>query len=205
MSLLSQQEKERIRKAIATAEQKTDAELVAVLAKQSDSYHYIPVLWAAIFALLSPLMIIFLPFWLGTADSFVFQMLIFITLALAFQISALQRFLIPKPIAYWRAANMARRQFIENNLHHTKGATGILIFVSEKERYVEIIADRGINQFVEAEQWQKIVAQFILSIKQKQTSSGLTRCIDACAELLHKHVPLTEEKNELPNHLIILE
>ena len=89
-------------------------------------------------------------------------------------------------------------------MHHTKGETGVLLFIAEAEHYVEIIADRGISQHVSNEQWQVVVDDLIASIQRKQTLLGLKSCISSCGELLQQYAPATTEKNELPNHLILL-
>ena len=81
---------------------------------------------------------------------------------------------------------------------------GVLIFVSEAERYVEIIADSGISQFVKNDRWQSSVDQLIKQLKSGEIEQGLTACIKDCGELLSKHAPATYPKNELPNHLIVL-
>src|SRR5690606_20527045 len=52
MCLLSEEEQRQVAEAIARVERETDAELVTVLAARADDYHYIPLLWAGILALL---------------------------------------------------------------------------------------------------------------------------------------------------------
>lgn len=205
MAILNQEQQQQITQAIAAIEEKTDAELVAVLAKQSDRYQYIPPLWAALLALLTPLVFVLSPLRLGAGEIYMIQLLVFLVAGLILRIPAVSIRLIPKPVRYWRAANMARRQFLENNLHHTRGETGVLIFVSEAERYIEIIADRGINRMVGQEKWQRIVDELTDAIKRGDTMAGFLNCIDACGVLLREHVPLTTNKDELPNHLVVLE
>ena len=204
MALLTQEQLDLVEKTISNIEQQTDAELVTVLARRADGYLYIPTLWAAVIALLLPLSLRLTPFWLDGDDLLWLQWLCFVVFALLFRIPFFTQRLVPKPIKYLRAANLARRQFLENNVHLTKGHTGVLIFVAEAEHYVEIIADQGINDKVTAEAWQQIVNAFIDAVKQGQTHAGFIRCIEDCGELLKRHVPLTESKNELPNHLVLL-
>lgn len=112
--------------------------------------------------------------------------------------------LVPKGVKYWRAENLARRQFLENNLHHTIGESGVLIFVSAAEHYVEIIADRGIDKFIDQAQWQSIIDSFIVEVKAGNTAAGFIDCINSCGKLLEEFVPSTNVKNELPNHLVII-
>ena len=168
MTLLNDAELETIANSIAEVERTTDAELVMVLARQADNYLYIPTLYAALVALLAPLVLKLTPLWLTAEDLLLMQWINFIVLAIVFRLPAVTMALVPKHIKYWRAANLARRQFLEQNLHHTKGETGVLIFIAEAEHYVEIIADRGISQHVSNPQWQGIVNELIDHIKQRQ-------------------------------------
>lgn len=204
MTIINKDEQQAVANLIADLETRTDAEFVAVLARRSDDYHYIPFLWAAVVALLIPLPALFTPFWLTTVDILLVQWTAFVLLSLLFYIPALRIRLIPKSVRYWRAANMARRQFLENNLHHTLGETGVLLFVSEAERYVEIIADRGINQLVAQTEWQTLVDNFVAAVIAGKTHQGLVNCINGCGEILKQRVPATHERNELPNHLVVI-
>lgn len=203
--ILNQAQQKEISSAIAEVEKDTDAELVTVLAKRADNYYYIPTLWAAVIALLVPILVMFTPLWLSGDELLLMQWTVFIVLAVVFHIPFIMMKLVPKKVRYWRASNLARRQFLENNLHHTKNSMGVLIFVSEAEHYVEIIADQGISQHVSNDEWQEIVNAFIEKVKAGQTREGFLNCINSCSALLKKFAPASEEKNELPNHLIILE
>ena len=204
MSLLKQQELQAVSDAITDAERNTDAELVAVLAAQSDDYRYIPTLWAAVIALLVPGVVWFAGLWLETLEVLAIQLGCFFVLTVLFRVPAIMLHLIPRSVRNWRASNLARRQFLDNNLHHTEQECGVMIFVSEAEHYVEILADRGIDQHVDQQQWQAIVDTLIAAIKKGQTQQGLIRSIESCGELLAQHAPATKVKNELPNHLVLL-
>lgn len=201
---LSNESLAHVADAVRTVETRTDAELVTVLAKKADSYWYIPTLWAALLGLLVPLLITLTPFWLDWQDLFLIQWVTFLLAALIFRIPYLMMLLVPKEVKFWRANNLAKRQFLENNLHHTVGETGVLIFVSVAERYVEILADRGVDQHVSPEDWQSIIDRFIIAIKNNNTEQGLVDCIGQCGALLEKCIPATSAKNELPNHLVLI-
>ena len=204
MRIIDEKSLEAVNAAIQQVERQTDAELVAVLARQADDYRYIPALWAALIALLVPGIAWLSGLWLDTPGLLLLQLAVFLVLAALLRVPFILFRLIPRSVRAWRAANLARRQFLENNLHHTAGESGVLIFISEAERYVEIIADRGINRHVQQEQWQDIVDALTTAIKQNNTHQGLLDCINACGGLLKEHVPATSEKNELPNHLVVI-
>ncbi|WP_372610618.1 TPM domain-containing protein [Halomonas sp.] len=205
MALLSENEQRQVAEAINRVECDTDAELVTVLAPRADNYAYIPLLWAGLLALVVPGAINYFPGWLTAYELTLVQWATFIVLGLVFRIPAITTRLIPRSVRHWRAANLARRQFLEQDLHHTEGGTGMLIFVSEAERYVEILVDQGISQRVSDETWQSIVAAFTRRVKAGETLQGFLECIEACGEQLKEQVPATHERNELPNHLVMLD
>lgn len=204
MTLLSEAELQRVADAITEVERHTDAELVTVLATRADDYAYIPLLWASLVALLLPGAANFFGGWLSAAQLLLVQWLTFALLALLGRIPSLTSRLIPRAVRHWRAANLARRQFLEHNLHHTEAGTGMLIFVSEAERYVEIIVDRGISSRIDDGAWQALVDVFTAEVRRGRTLEGFLGCIRGCGELLQQHVPATHERNELPNRLIVL-
>ncbi|PAU60640.1 hypothetical protein BZL41_15170 [Pseudomonas sp. PIC25] len=204
MTLLSEAELQRVADAITEVERHTDAELVTVLATRADDYAYIPLLWASLVALLLPGAANFFGGWLSAAQLLLVQWLTFALLALLGRIPPLTSRLIPRTVRHWRAANLARRQFLEHNLHHTEAGTGMLIFVSEAERYVEIIVDRGISSRIDDGAWQALVDVFTAEVRGGRTLEGFLGCIRGCGELLRQHVPATHERNELPNRLIVL-
>ena len=202
--MLSEQQAKEIEQAIVKAEARTDGELVTVLARRSDDYLYIPVLWAALVALMTPAVLLFSPLWLSAGEVFVLQLAVFLGLVLILRFPPLLHRIIPPGVKRWRSGNLARRQFLENNLHHTRGETGVLIFVSQLEHYVEIIADRGIDAHVDEAQWQAIVDQFVIRVRKRETLEGFLGAIESCGELLSQHAPVTSEHDELPNRLILL-
>ncbi|WP_043527621.1 TPM domain-containing protein [Litchfieldella xinjiangensis] len=204
MALLNEDEQRQVAEAIDRIERDTDAEVVTVLAAQADNYSYIPLLWAGLVALVVPGAINFFPGWLSASSLLLVQWITFVVLALLFRAPSVTTRLIPQSVRHWRASNLARRQFLEQNLHHTQDATGMLIFVSEAERYVEILVDRGIASRLDDATWDTIVADFTRHVREGQTLQGFLECIEACGKHLHEHIPATHERNELSNRLVML-
>lgn len=203
MSLLAQEDQSKVAQAIKDVESRTNAELVAVLCARSDEYRYIPILWATLVALLVPAALYFttLPIeWTVWG-----QLSIFVVLALILQISNVRVRLIPKNVRYWRASNMARRQFLEQGLHRTDQQTGVLIFVSEDERYVEILCDDGVSKQIPDTEWQEIVQEFVAHVTSRQTLHGFLQCLKKVGDHLEVAVPKTpDNKNELDDRLILI-
>ena len=204
MALLTQQQQQQVAQAVTRAEQRTDAEIVTVLAPRADDYSYIPLLWASLIALLVPAVLHVLNSGMAIYSLLMAQWATFVLLSLIFRIPAITTRLIPPRVRYWRASNLARRQFLEQKLHHTEGRTGVLIFVSEAERYVEILVDEGISRHLHDSDWGSIVNDFVRRVALGHTAEGFIACIDASAELLAQHIPKTQPRNQLPNRLVML-
>ena len=205
MAFLGDQDRQRIRAAIEAAERKTRGEFVTVIAREADDYLYIPILWAALIALLFPGVEQFVDQpWL-TAHIYTSQLVSFVLIALLFRLPAIKHRLIPKTVQHQRAHRIALQQFLLQNLHATEERTGVLLFVSVAEHYVEIIADRGINDRVGPHTWYALVQDFIAEVRKGRVTEGFVRTIQACGELLETHFPAKEgDRNELPDHLVEL-
>lgn len=203
MTFISQTDRENIAEAIRQVEKNTDGELVTVISRQSDQYFYIPLLWATLIALAIPGLIMIVDHPLALMHSYTIQFVSFLVLAILFRWQPVTMRLIPRQVKHQRAHRVAMEQFFMQNLHHTKSASGILIFVSIAERYVEIIADKGINDVVPAGSWDAIVEQFTSRVKGGQVATGFLETIDACGHVLAEHYPKSDgNPNELPNHLV---
>jgi len=112
---------------------------------------------------------------------------------------------VPKSLARLRASRFAREQFYAQNVHNTVERSGILIFVSVAERYVEIIGDQGINDVIAKNEWRDIVNQFVRDVKSQHLGDGFVTAINSCGDKLTTHFPIRDgDKNELPNRIIIL-
>ncbi|MBL4570124.1 MAG: TPM domain-containing protein [Alcanivorax sp.] len=202
--LLDKNAQETLAQTIGEQEKRTDAELVTVLAGQADDYRYVTLLWAALLSLLVPVALLFLPVWLTPFEGLLLQWGVLLVLAVLFRLKPVQFRVVPRRLQRMRAAGLARQAFLEQGMHRTRGGTGLLIFVSEAEHYVEILADQGIARHVDDSEWQAIVDAFIARVKAGRVAEGFQECVAACGDKLATHVPATEQKNELPNHLIML-
>jgi putative membrane protein len=203
--LLTETDKAAVSEAIKQAESHTSGELVTVITSASDDYWFIPTLWAALLALLVPAVIILYGTWMDAASIFSIQVAVFMGLALLFRIPVIKHALVPRSIKHLRASRVAREQFFLQGLQNTEGRTGILIFVSVAERYVEVIADKGINDVVPAGTWDKVVSDFITEVKARKYTEGFIAAVEDCGTILAEHFPAQVENiNELPNHLIEL-
>ena len=138
-------------------------------------------------------------------EIYVLQLVTFAVLAALVQWWPLRIALVPRFIKRSRAHRHAVDQFLAQNLHTTKGRTGVLIFVSMAEHFAEVIADAGINDKVPHGTWEGVVARLIGHLKERDIVAGFDGAIIECGDLLAEHFPPgTADENELPNHLIVL-
>lgn len=205
MNFLTKQEKIEIADAIAKAETTNSGEIVAVLTEASDGYYYIPLMWAALSALLIPATINLFHIELFYGWQYESQLIAFVCMALLFRWRPIKLWLVPKYVQQQRCHRMAMQQFVEQNIHDTEARTGILFFVSVAEHYVEIIADEGINNAVDKNTWENIVQLFTDKVKKLEVKEGFLQAIDECERILIEHIPAVKDnKNELSNQFVEL-
>jgi putative membrane protein len=203
MGFLTTDDKQRISDAIRAVEARTSGELVTVIARESANYGHVPLLWAALVALLLPAPLLFTG--LATVQIFELQWGAFIALALLLQVGPIKMAVTPPAIKRAYARRLAREQFFAQGLHRTHERSGVLIFVSLAEHYVEVIADEGINARLASNVWEQAVADFVREVKAGRVAQGFLTAIADCGETLIAHFPRAAgDTNELPNHLIEL-
>lgn len=215
---LSDSDKQALREAIRSQEIHTTGEIVTVITRASDNYYFIPTLWAALLALLTPYFLHLVHYSFHFLNDFPFiylskhlhigvyqmQIIVFCLCALLFRWPWLKLKLIPRSIKHQRSSRLAHEQFYQQGLHTKDERTGILLFVSVAEHYVEILADKNINLAVEENTWKLLVDNFVVHVKQGDIKQGYLDTIEEAGKLLRQHFPSVPEKdkNELPDHLI---
>jgi len=194
----------RIADAIRAAEARTTGEIFCVLARNAGAYRLMPVAWAAALALVVPLPLIFLTEW-EAMTVYVIQLIAFTLAAVGLSRPALRFRIVPRRTRRERAQAAALRQFLAHGLQKTEGRTGVLIFAAEAERYVEIIADGGINAKVTQEVWDTAVASLIAAIKDGRAGDGFVAAIEQCGAVVAQHFPVAPgsvNPDELPDKLV---
>ena len=190
MIRFSDEDRARIKAAINAAEKNTSGEFVAVVARFSDHYVFLPLLWAAVIALLVPGIFLMLSMPLRFSHIYEVQLSVFVLLAvLLLFIPELHLALIPKHIKHARASRLAKAQFYLQGVHLTREHVGVLFFVSLAERYVEIVADHGIHGKIGEEHWQAIVRDFVDRVRQGDVVDGFAAAIAACGDAMSTHYP----------------
>jgi len=211
----------KISNAVKDAEKKTSGEIVTAFIKRSDNYYLSRFVFSMIIGLIYYEVILFSieklenliksMFWefdyIYMLNFIVFSLLLIIILTFFFlKQNFILRFIVLKKEKIQKVHQRALRHFVEAGVYDTRDKTGILIFISEMERRVELIADRGINEKISESKWKEIVDNIVEGIKQGKWEDNLIESIRMCGELLEKHFPIKpDDTNELKNEIDILE
>lgn len=224
MAYISPEDHQRIRAAVAAAENRSTGEIVTIVADRSDGYSDIAFAWAA---LASFLILTVLPFvaapvldWLsifhggwnvewqapGIFGAAAAIGIVTFLLVLLVQLWTPVRFaLVPRNIRAARTEDRAIELFKVSAEQRTKGRTGILIYLSMREHCAEIIADEAIAGQVAPEAWGEAMASMLAELKQGRIADGMIAAINGVSTVLAEHLPSGHDSpNELPDRLIEL-
>ena len=204
MIKFSDADKARISTAIRDAEKSTSGEFVAVVARASDHYVFLPLLWAALAALILPGVLYLVSAPLAWIHIYQIQLALFLVLALLFLfVPELHLHLVPRYVKHSRASRLAKAQFYQQGVQLTRHHSGVLFFVSLAEHYVEIVADKGIHEKLGEAHWQGIIHAFVSDVRQGNIVDGFVSAIGACGAAMAKHYPPDPaDVNELSSGLI---
>lgn len=229
--MLTDQDRARVEAAVTAAELKTRGEIYCVVAGESSDYREVPVAWAAIAALAAPAVLLLAGVHVTVPDLFaegwtasqigaaaeaaaraalggaiLLQGALFIAVAILISIPPVRRLFTPRSLKRERVRRRAREQFLAKNMTATRERTGVLIYVSAKERMAELIADEGISAKVDSKAWDAAMALLVAGVKTGKPAEGFEQAIAHCGALLAEHFPAdeTDNPNELPDGIVVL-
>jgi putative membrane protein len=200
---VTNEDRTAIAAAIRAAEQKTSGQIVCVLARASSTYSYVPVLCAAVLALLVPWPLVLFT-QLSAQRILLLQSIVFIVVAAGLLWPPLRLALVPRALKRTRAHRAAIEQFFARGVSRTDGRTGVLIFVSIAERYARIVADTGIAAKVPNTEWQGAIDALIEHMRGGRIAAGFIAAIERCGNVLAVHAPPIGRTDQLPDRLYVI-
>lgn len=114
---------------------------------------------------------------------------------------------IPCSQAYHQNTRLRAQQlFAELGVWDTELNSGVLLYLNLCERKVEIVIDRGLKNATQAETWNEICQNIIVTLTQKQYLRAVTEGVDDIGQVLNQYYVESglHNQNELPNEPIIL-
>jgi|KBSSwiStaDraftv2_1062776.scaffolds.fasta_scaffold69182_3 putative membrane protein len=223
MLRLSEADHERVSAAIAEAEARSDGEIIAIAADQSDSYHDVGLHYAVLVLFL---VLAFFAAWphqlelwwtriMGwTAEPSQRELLTlllglalfkFLVVLFLMKWMPLRLLLTPGSTKTRRVRRRAVMLFKTGGERRTIGRTGILIYLSMGEHRAEIIGDEAITAVTTPETWGEAMAALITDVKAGRPGDGIVAAVERIGDVLAEHFPKTStDTNEIPDKLIQL-
>jgi putative membrane protein len=212
MTQFTEEERERIRRAVEQAERVTKGEIVPMIVPASALYREAGYRMGLMLALLALALLLTIEiYWLpwgwhaGNAGGLLLAVVAAYGLGQWLgRLPIVIRFVTSRERMAHKVALRAEQAFYKHGLHNTKGRTGILILVSLLERRVHVLADKGLNDRVPAGTWDGLVKGIIDGIRTGQATDALCAAIATCGALLAHVSPVGsgDNPNELPDRLI---
>jgi putative membrane protein len=219
--LFSDDDKKAISAAISEAEKRTAGEIVPVVATSSDRYERaedLVGLGMALFAVAATWTqferLIRSTDWEGESDLTLhlpFVLAVFLVgwlagVCLARMVPWFKRLAVSKKKMTARVLIAAHHAFDTLHVRGTKGATGVVIFVSLFERRVCVWADRAISAKIPETEWKEACELLTRALRDGKPREGFIQAIQKVGEQLAKHFPIQPgDVNELSNELRILD
>jgi putative membrane protein len=218
-AILSPVDSDRIAAAVGAAEAHANGEIVTVITRTSDSYADVALVWSVLIAGVALLALTIDPgFFLGLVDRMlglwahrwtphdVLGLALFVasvTFAAMWVILLWRRLrlaLTPGPIKTARVRARARAAFRLSAQGRTRGATGVVIYLSMAERRAEIIADATIAGKVTPEVWGDAMHAMLAHFRDDRVADGVIAGVAAVGVVLAAHFPREDKPgNELPD------
>jgi putative membrane protein len=225
--MLNQADHDRISAAVARVEGATSGEILCVLSHQVSNYRETPLAWAAAAAMIVPALAAAFGMhpwllsqaggdWVATnavsLDSSIrvaltsyalMQLIIFGAVAVALSLATpLKLALTPGSLKRRRVRQAAMFQLRAAHLLGS-GSGVVVIFASEAERLVTVVADEAIHLKAGDAAWDLAVAAVLRGVKSGDAASGFVEAIDICGGYLAEHFPATgPAHNALSDRLV---
>jgi putative membrane protein len=202
MPYLTAGAKEALEASVRTIEHGSSAELVVAVRPSSVPAQAPAATCAVVSGLLGLAFLMFSPvsfsheaIWLDTA------LCALIGAACALRFDGLRRAFTWPGLARRAVQQAAAAEFVARGVTRTRARTGILVYVSQRERRAAVLADLGITAAVDARAFSEAVAA-IEAVARRADGQALARAIGGLAPLLAVALPRSsDDLNELEDAL----
>ncbi len=218
--IINSEQRARVESAVSAAESKTSCEIVPVVATASGRYDRaedLVGLWCA----MTGAVVAFLtfpghndhgtwggiPLWGQVALLVLVMLVCFIVGAvMADRFRSLRRLFTPRSHMQQEVNLRARELFFDRRVHHTAGASGLLIFVSLYERTAVVLGDHSVVEALGEQFPEELCQRLTASLRSQDVATAICDTIQHAATSLQTALPrTTEDVNELPDTLVLLD
>jgi len=218
--IINAEQRARVESAVSAAESKTSCEIVPVVATASGRYDRAEDLVGLWFAMVGAVAAFLMfpgqsdhgtwggiPLW-GQAGLLLLVMLVcfIVGAVLADRFQNLRRLFTPRSHMQKEVNLRARELFFDRRVHHTAGASGLLIFVSLYERTAVVLGDRSIVETLGEKFSEELCQRLTSSLRTQDVASAVCETIQHAAESLQTSLPrMDNDVQELPDTLVLLD
>ena len=219
--LFNEQQRKRVEQAVVEAEAQTSCEIVPVVASASGRYDRpedMIGLWLAVIAAVSIWLTLprptnesgdwaGMPLYVGVLAMVASVLVAFIVGTVAgSRIGWLRRLFTPRQQMLEEVSSRAREIFFDNRIHHTSGATGLLIYVSLFEHLAVVLGDQEILDKLGQPFLDRLCKQLTAGFHQRHPMEALCGVIAEAGEQLSGPLPRAAgDVNELHDALVLID
>ncbi len=218
-TLFTEEDQRRIAGSVTQAESHTSAELIPVVADASGRYDRaedIVGLWVGLGALVVTWLLVQdveVASWGELRPTLGLPSVVGLVLGgwvvgvlLAHLLPGLRRLFIPRGELADEVDRAARQAFFDRRVHHTEGASGLLIYVSLFERRAVLLADAQVLEKLGQPKLDALCAGLVEQLKQGAYVDGLCRTLEEAGLALGEVLPRQgDDRDELPNALAVMD
>ncbi len=200
---LTPESKTALSEAVRAVESRCSAELVVAVRARTGSYLHAGLISGVLAGVAALAVQLFSP-WIFEPVWLLIDPLVIGGLAgLAASRSALVgRAFTPWRVRRERVETAARSTFVERRVHGTTGRTGILLYVSVREREAALVADLGVDPLAATDGWRRAVEEIERAVRDKEDGVAVAARLRGLAALLEPVLVRGEnDVNELPDEV----
>jgi putative membrane protein len=189
---------EQLTEAVRELERRSCAEVVVEIRSRSGSYAHADARFASLLAFVGLLVLLFSPWtfragWVAVDVALVWILGLFI----ARKNDRVRRFMTTERERVAQVRQIASAVFHDRGVANTSAETGVLVFLSQLEGHIELLADRGVLQGVPSLEWNRVAA---LAHGRHATTGTLLEVVRELTPLLARCLPAQEgDVDELCN------
>lgn len=188
-------ESEQITKAIGLAEQRTCAEIAAVVVPRSDHYIAEMMLYGFVFGSLINFVL-----WDTTGLNkfplfFLIQLLCMFLVPFIPGLNRVLLYFLPRKLLFHRASHLGAEEILAITKTVPHETPVVLLFISLAEHYVHILPNHSVAHKVEEKSWDPIINGFTITLKRENLTKACIETIKEIANLLEPVFPDDSGKN----------
>jgi putative membrane protein len=202
MKLFGEDFRTKLYEIIEEIENNSLVEVVAIFRQQSNKYKDTGMLVAAILTFLVYTILILIPVDINPYLIYIVTVLMFVvSYFVIMSVTSLLSAFVKEKKKVNSVEILGRAIFQKGGVRFTEERIGVLFFVSLFEKKVLILADRGAEQAVPPEEWEKIQTQFD-RIFQGDVEENFLKALSATKDIFAQFIPpIGDDINELPDNL----